>query len=64
MQISEDLVEFIGILLGDGHLDNRKFEICLNGIDEDTYVKYVENFIYRIFGTVPKKRWINYEHSF
>ena len=57
MQISDDLVEFIGILLGDGHLSEGYFNVSLNGIDEIDYVKYVEEMILDLFNIKPKRRW-------
>lgn len=63
MLISEDLIEFIGILLGDGGIiyDEKShhyaFSITLNGIDEADYVVYVENLIESLFGTNISKSW-------
>ena len=50
---TSDLAEFIGILLGDGHLSPTQVTITL-GTKENTYAKYVIKLTEKIFGIKPK----------
>ena len=57
----ELLAEFVGILLGDGHLHKKGEKsylgdlliISLNRVDEPQYVEYVKNLIFNLFGIIP-----------
>ncbi len=49
---SDDLAEFFGIMLGDGHLAH--FQVCVTlGKKELSYAKYVANIMAKIFGPLP-----------
>lgn len=50
---SRELSEFIGILLGDGHLTPTQVAVTL-GNKEKGYVRYIAKLIHRIFGIEPK----------
>ena len=55
------VAEFIGIMLGDGHLhkkgeksyDGDLLSISLNRVDEPEYVEYVKHLIFNLFGIIP-----------
>ena len=51
LERNERLAEFIGIMLGDGHLYEKTYriQISFNGIDEPNYLFYVKNLIKSIF---------------
>jgi len=51
-EYSADLAEFIGIMLGDGHLTPTQVTITLGKKDE--YVDHVTHLIRRIFGITPR----------
>jgi len=48
-----DLAEFIGIMLGDGHLAKKYLAVTLNGVDEKEYVNYVITLFKKIFIVEP-----------
>lgn len=50
---SEDLAEFVGILLGDGHLTPFQVSVTLGSKDE--YTAYVMDLMERLFGARPKQ---------
>jgi intein/homing endonuclease len=50
---SEELAEFVGILLGDGHLTSTQITVCL-GTKENEYVNYVAELMWRLFGSRGK----------
>ena len=58
--INEDLIELIGIILGDGNIQvfpdiwRYRLTITLNGIDESRYVEYVKMLLTRVFAEKPK----------
>lgn len=52
-EYSEQLAEFIGIMLGDGHLTRNQVSVTL-GSKEDDYVNYVARLIGDIFKVKPK----------
>lgn len=58
--INEDIIELIGIILGDGNIqvypDRWRYRliITLNGVDESRYVEYVKMLLTRVFGVKPK----------
>lgn len=49
---SADLAEFIGALLGDGHISQTQVTVTLGR--KDLYVPFVKKLIQRIFGITPK----------
>jgi hypothetical protein len=49
-EISKDLAEFIGIMIGDGQLTKYQIGISLNTRDDSKYIQYVSNLIKRLFG--------------
>ena len=55
---SEDLSEFVGIVLGDGGVSARQVTITLHKHDDKDYANYVANLIKKIFNIsiVPKER--------
>ncbi len=56
---NESLAEFIGIMLGDGHLNKEIYrqQISFNGVDEYKYMQYVKNKINTMFKINSKERW-------
>lgn len=50
---SNHLAEFVGIMLGDGHINKNQITVTL-GNKESQYVNYVANLIKSIFGITPK----------
>lgn len=46
---SEELAEFIGIMLGDGGLTYFQCTIYINSLTEQEYAKYIKNMIKRLF---------------
>lgn len=50
---SEDLAEFFGIMLGDGHVSHFQVIVSL-GNKEEKYTKYVRSLVIRIFKTKAK----------
>ncbi len=50
---SPELAEFVGILLGDGHLTPTQVTVTLG--KKDIYADYVSKLIFRLFGICPKK---------
>lgn len=53
IKYSESLAEFIGIMLGDGHLTSGQVTVTL-GNKEDEYVTYVARLIEELFKIKPK----------
>lgn len=51
---SEKLAEFVGIMLGDGHVGKLQIEITLNSLIEEKYVEYISNLCNDLFGCFPK----------
>lgn len=52
-QYSEELAEFIGILLGDGNVTH--YQVCVTlGTKEINYASYVQNRMQKVFGGMPK----------
>lgn len=47
------LAEFIGILLGDGGIQNLQLSITLNSVVDSDYIKYVGKLIYELFQYSP-----------
>ena len=53
--IDEKLAECVGILLGDGCIEQRGIvSVALNGVDEKEYVEYVISLLYDVFGFTTK----------
>lgn len=50
---SGDLAEFVGILLGDGHLTSTQVTVTL-GNKENDYVRYVAGLMEKLYGISPK----------
>ena len=46
---SEDLAEFVGIMLGDGGITQYQVTITFHSEDEKEYIKFVSNLIKRLF---------------
>ncbi|TFG02306.1 MAG: hypothetical protein EU540_01765, partial [Promethearchaeota archaeon] len=60
LEESNNLAEFIGILLGDGHLSENGSDIYIsfNGIEEANYVEYVKKLIKNLFNEVTiREKW-------
>ena len=49
---SSKLAEFVGILLGDGHVDERQISISIGG-DEFEYTKYISDLSFKLFNYRP-----------
>ncbi|MFZ2199398.1 MAG: hypothetical protein WAV40_01260 [Microgenomates group bacterium] len=47
------LAEFIGILLGDGGIQNLQLSITLNSVADSDYIKYVDKLICKLFQYSP-----------
>ncbi len=52
-KFSKELSEFIGIMLGDGHLTSTQVAVTL-GNKEESYVNYVSELVNKIFKIKPK----------
>ena len=50
----EKFAEFIGILLGDGHLSKKGVDIALDAKADREYCEYVVKLLTYLFGVVPK----------
>jgi len=50
---SDELAEFIGILVGDGGITKRQITITLNHIDDKEYSKFVIKLIKKLFNVKP-----------
>lgn len=50
---SAQLAEFVGILLGDGHIDKTQWTITLNATADYNYVHYVFDLVERLFHFSP-----------
>ncbi len=51
---SGKLAEFVGILLGDGHISNTQIVIYINSL-ETPYIKYIEKLFKKLFGAASHK---------
>lgn len=47
--MSEELAEFIGIMLGDGGMSAYQLSVTLHSVDDLEYGKYVQKLIYKLF---------------
>lgn len=56
---SEELAEFMGILLGDGCIQSQQVSITLNTVADKDYIEYVTNQIRKLFNYTPtvRQRW-------
>ncbi|MFA5246739.1 MAG: hypothetical protein WC408_02490 [Candidatus Micrarchaeia archaeon] len=52
---SPDFAEFVGILLGDGHIERKTVVITLNNRCENEYAEYVCSLVEKLFGKKPSK---------
>lgn len=52
-QKSEDLAEFIGIMLGDGGMSQFQITVTLHLIDDFEYSNFVKQQIMKLFGVMP-----------
>lgn len=50
---SEQLAEFIGIMLGDGGLTNYQVKVTLHAIDDKAYGEFICKLFVQLFGVVP-----------
>jgi hypothetical protein len=50
---SKELAEFVGIMLGDGHLDRGQWVITLNSIADKSYCRFVMKLVRELFGYTP-----------
>lgn len=46
---SEELAEFVGIMLGDGGISKHQFTVTLNSVTDKEYLKFVEKLIRKLF---------------
>lgn len=53
---SEQLAEFVGIVLGDGGISNYQVAITLHRFDDIEYSKFVQKLIRDLFGVTAKKQ--------
>lgn len=53
IRYTDELAEFFGIMLGDGHLSHFQIVVTL-GTKEDQYAKYVAELIQKIFWATPR----------
>lgn len=51
---SKNLAEFIGIMLGDGHVDRLQISITLNSIADANYVHFVTKLCKNLFKRTPR----------
>jgi hypothetical protein len=47
---SDDLAEFVGIMLGDGGMSAYQLSVTLHSVDDFEYGKYVQKLMYKLFG--------------
>lgn len=52
-KFSAELAEFIGIMLGDGHVGEKQWSIALNSIADKEYSQFVINLVERLFSFNP-----------
>lgn len=50
---SIELAEFVGILLGDGHIGKEQWSVTLNSIADKDYLTFVVGLIEKLFGFSP-----------
>jgi len=54
-KFSNDLAEFVGIMLGDGGITKNQLRVTLHCIDDAEYSEYVINLVGKLFGVIPGK---------
>lgn len=52
-ELSENLAEFVGIVMGDGGITKNQITITLHAFDDEEYQKFVVNIITKLFGIKP-----------
>lgn len=52
--LSEDLAEFCGVMLGDGHIGNGQIFITVNIKTDRNYVPYLQDLLERLFHFTPR----------
>lgn len=60
---NEKLAEFLGILVGDGHLSDYQVSIYMNSISDKEYADFVQKLIGRLFDVFVSKRIVKKEHT-
>ncbi len=60
---STELAEFVGILLGDGHIDHAQWSVTLNSIKDAKYAKFVQRLAHTLFLFRPTKRKRKHMHA-
>lgn len=50
---SEELAEFVGIILGDGGISTYQLRITLNTKEEKEYIEFVAHLMEQLFGKIP-----------
>lgn len=58
-----ELAEFIGILLGDGHIGHSQWSVTLNSIKDSKYSQFVQQLVYNLFLFQPTKRKRKHMHA-
>lgn len=53
---SIELAEFVGILLGDGHIDHSQWSITLNSVKDAEYANFVQRLVQKLFLFNPTTR--------
>ena len=56
--ISNELAEFIGIMMGDGGMSKYQISIVLHHLDDKKYGQYVTKLMEKLFGVIPTIRHI------
>lgn len=56
--VSEELSEFLGIMMGDGGMSNYQISITLHHLDDEKYGQYVAKLMKKLFGVTPTIRHI------
>ncbi|HRN96060.1 MAG TPA: LAGLIDADG family homing endonuclease [Candidatus Levybacteria bacterium] len=54
VNFTEDLAEFVGIMLGDGGITPNQCSITLNSLADIEYVTFISNLTQKLFGEKPK----------
>lgn len=59
---SEELAEFVGIILGDGSITDYQVTVSLNSKREREYASFIEGLIYTLFQVPITRRYRSYEN--
>ncbi len=62
-KLSNDLAEFIGIILGDGGITPYQLKITLNSQEEKKYIIFVSNLLHKLFHAAPAIYQRKNEHT-